>query len=71
MNPIRIVAGIIAVIALLICIWAPFRVFFGLPTDDYQRNFEIYLTWFNWATLLWFISAPIWMVPEIFRKEKK
>ncbi len=71
MKPYRLIAGFFAILALIICIVAPLRVFLGMPTEDYDRNFEIYLTWFNWATLLWFISAPVWMVPEIFQKEQE
>ena len=68
MSPARKVAAVVAVLALAICLVAPVRVFLGQPTDDYARNFAIYKTWFNWATLLWFVSAPVWMVPEIFRR---
>ena len=71
MNKVRAVAALAAILAIIICLAAPIRVLLGGPTEDYQSNFEIYMAWFNWATLLWFVSAPIWMVPEMFRRKRE
>lgn len=67
----RIVCGILATIAILICIASPLRVFFGSPTGVYEQDFATFKTIFNWATLLWFLSAPYWMVPELFSSKTK
>lgn len=65
----RLIAAIFAIIALLICIIAPLCVFMGDPAN-YEQNFATYKTVFGWNTLLWFISAPFWLVPEVFQKEE-
>ena len=69
-SKLRAIAVVVAILAMVGCIVAPIRVFLGGPTQDYQQNFEIYRTWFNWATLIWFISAPLWIVPELFGLKK-
>lgn len=68
MSTPRIVAAVLAIIALLVCLIAPLSVLFSDPAN-YEENFRDYLTMFNWATILWFISAPFWLVPEIFQKK--
>jgi len=68
MKGARLIAAIFAILALLICIIDPLWVFLSKP-EDYAANFERYKTIFNWATLLWFVSSPLWMVPELFQKE--
>ncbi len=67
MNQYRLFAAFVATIALLICIMAPILVLIG-DSANYEQNFRQYKTWFNWATLAWFLSAPFWLVPEIFQK---
>ncbi len=62
----RAVCGSVAVAAILVCIISPLRVFFGMPSGDYEQDFSSFKTLFNGATLLWFLSAPYWMAPDLF-----
>lgn len=66
----RKIAAALAVLALLICIAAPVRLFLGEPTGDYDNDFEIFRSWFNAASLLWFLSAPFWLIPDLLGKGK-
>ncbi len=70
MNQTRLIAALLAIVALLICVAAPLYVFL-MGMENYEANFAGYKVWFNWATLLWFISAPFWMIPEFFQKQKE
>jgi len=60
----KILSIIISVIALGICAVTPFLTFLS------YISFETYLLWFNVASLFWILSAPLWMVPELFRLKK-
>lgn len=62
----RTLCGALASIAIIICIISPIRVFLGSPTGDYEQDFATFKSIFNWATLLWFLSAPYWMAPDLF-----
>jgi len=57
-----------AILSLIACILVPLKAFFSSPAD-YQANFELYKTWFNAATLIWFFTAPVWLIPALFRRE--
>ncbi|MFB3788084.1 MAG: hypothetical protein ACE15F_17125 [bacterium] len=69
MNTGRIACAVISILALLVCLITPLRAFWGSPTGDYQQDFSIYKTWFNWATLVWFLAAPYWMIPDFFKPD--
>jgi len=60
-DNMKIIAVIISIISLGACITIPFISFFGVI------DFGTYLLWFNIASLLWFISAPIWLTPGLFK----
>lgn len=68
MNPLRLLCGLAALLALAICVIAPLRVLLGSPSGDYAQDFEVFKQWFNGATILWFIAAPYWMAPDLFTK---
>jgi len=61
----------LAILSLFICVAAPLRMFFGLPTHNYQRDFEIYRSWLNGATLMWFLTAPVWLIPKLFHPKSE
>ena len=58
----KIFALIVSIISLFACILIPFLSFFNVV------SFETYLRWFNIASLFWFLSAPIWLIPNLFKK---
>ncbi len=66
----RKIAASLAVLALLLCLAAPIRLFLGEPTGDHDTDFAIFRTWFNIASLLWFLSAPFWLIPDLLGKGK-
>ena len=57
----------LAIFSLFACVLIPFKAFFSSPAD-YPRNFELYRTWFNTATLIWFFTAPVWLIPQLFQR---
>ncbi len=59
----KIIAVIVSIISLSICIITPFLTFFS------YISFATYLLWFNVASLFWILSAPRWMVPELFKSK--
>lgn len=55
--------ALLAMLALLVCVVAPvlcFAHYIDKPT---------YLTWLNWATLLWFLTSPFWFTPGLFGRK--
>jgi len=54
---------ILALLALAVCISVPIVAYLG------KFSFAQYLRWFNLASLLWFLTAPFWIVPRLFGKE--
>ncbi|HOJ59636.1 MAG TPA: hypothetical protein PK878_05070 [bacterium] len=65
----RIICAVIAILALLVCLGSSLRVFWGSPTGDYQQDFSIFKTWFTWGTVVWFLSAPYWLIPDFFKSD--
>ena len=57
----KIFAIIVSTISLSACITIPFLSIFGFI------DFGTYLLWFNIASLFWFLSAPIWLTPGLFK----
>jgi hypothetical protein len=57
--------AIVAIAALGICIES------ALPVLLWGASFDSYLVLFNVLTLVWFITAPIWLVPELFGEKIK
>ena len=58
----KIFAVIVSILSLFVCILTPFLSFFNVV------SFETYLRWFNIASIFWFLSAPIWLTPGLFKK---
>lgn len=56
------IAQWLAILALVICFLLPTLVLVG------RMELATYQYWFGWATLLWFLAAPFWMAPDIFRR---
>jgi hypothetical protein len=54
---------LLALVALAVCA--------GVPIAAYMDkiSFAQYLRWFNLASLLWFLTAPLWIVPGLFGKK--
>ena len=69
MKALRKIAAILALCALAVCLIAPLRVFLGKPEGLYASDFETFLKWFNAATIVWFVCAPLWLVPEAFGRK--
>ena len=57
------VCQVLALLALAVCVSVPIVVCVG------KLSFSEYLRWFNLASLLWFLTAPLWIVPRLFGKE--
>ncbi|MCI0426852.1 MAG: hypothetical protein L0387_09435 [Acidobacteria bacterium] len=55
--------GILAILALAVCISAPGLAYMG------KLSFADYRWWFNLGSLLWFLSSPLWIVPHLFGKK--
>ena len=53
----------LALAALVVCAGAPIAAYAG------KISFAQYLRWFNFASLLWFLTAPLWIVPHLFGKK--
>jgi hypothetical protein len=60
-TSLRILFSVIGIISLAVCVTTPILSFVG------KISFDGYLLWFNIATLVWFITAPFWMI----RKKSK
>ena len=76
MSTTRLVAAFVAMLSLAICLGASIWVFAGTAPEGadyeawYNQRLATYKTWFQWATLAWFLSGPLWITPEAFRKAK-
>lgn len=53
-------ASILAILSLLVCLLSGILAFMG------ALEFEKYKMFFNLASLVWFLSAPFWLVPQLF-----
>jgi len=56
-------ASILAIAALLACIFLPCLVFFGYLVK------ESYFAWFGISSLVWILCAPLWFVPGLFGEQ--
>ncbi len=54
---------VLALVALVVCIAVPIAAYAG------KFSFGEYVRWFNLASLVWFLTAPLWIVPRLFGKE--
>ena len=71
MKALRTIAAIVALGALAVCLAAPLRVLLGEPAGVYADDFNTYVGWFNGATIVWFVSAPLWLIPELLGRRGK
>jgi hypothetical protein len=70
MKALRTIAAILALGALAVCLIAPLRVFLGKPAGVYASDFDAFVKWFNIATIVWFVCAPLWLIPDVFSRKK-
>ena len=61
MRILRPLAAAISIAALAVCLIAPLRVLLGEPSGEPEADFAAYLRWFNGASLVWFLAAPLWL----------
>lgn len=54
---------VLALVALAVCVVVPIMAYVG------KISFAQYIRWFNIASLLWFLTSPLWIVPRLFGKE--
>jgi hypothetical protein len=54
---------VLALVALAVCVAVPIAAYVG------KFSFAQYVRWFNLASLLWFLTAPLWIVPRLFGKK--
>jgi len=57
------VCAMLAIVSLIGCIVFPVLCF-GHYIDKHA-----YITWLDWATVLWFLTAPFWFTPGLFGKK--
>ncbi len=56
------VCSFVAIIALTVCLASGFLAYFEtVSMDDYKTILDL-------ATVVWFITSPFWMVPQLFGK---
>ena len=69
MKAFRLVCAVISLASLAACLWFSWTVF----ANDTGKGpaFDNYLTKLGIASLVWFVTAPFWMTPELFRKSDK